>query len=79
MRVAFRMNGERFLPTALASMTAKYLRELAMRAFNEFWSAHVPRSPPHRRLPERFTPLPQSHRRKAARTAIDDHAIWRNR
>ena len=40
-RVAFRMNGERFLPTALASMTAKYLRELSMRAFNEFWSAHV--------------------------------------
>ena len=40
--VAFRMNGEEFLPTALASMTAKYLRELAMRAFNEFWCASVP-------------------------------------
>ena len=34
--VSFRVEGEVFLPTALASMTAKYLRELAMRAFNEF-------------------------------------------
>ena len=36
------MKGEEFLPTALASMTAKYLRELSMRAFNEFWCARVP-------------------------------------
>lgn len=43
-RVEFRflMNGERMLPTALASMTAKYLRELAMRPFNRFWQIHVP-------------------------------------
>ena len=37
----FRTKGEEFLPTALASMTAKYLRELSMRAFNEFWCARV--------------------------------------
>lgn len=28
------------LPTALASMVSKYLRELAMRAFNRFWWNH---------------------------------------
>jgi hypothetical protein len=27
---------------ALASMTAKYVRELAMHAFNTFWSERVP-------------------------------------
>ncbi len=38
----FQPKGERHLPTALASMTAKYLRELAMRPFNTFWQRHVP-------------------------------------
>jgi hypothetical protein len=77
--VAFRMNGERFLPTALASMTAKYLRELSMRAFNEFWSTHVTDLRPTAGYPR------DSHRfRKAIAAAqrklgIDDHLIWRNR
>jgi hypothetical protein len=39
--VRFRAGGETFLPTALASMTSKYLRELAMRAFNDFWCGRV--------------------------------------
>jgi ribonuclease HII len=38
----FLVGGERMLPTALASMTAKYVRELAMRPFNAFWQRHVP-------------------------------------
>ena len=29
-------------PTALASMTAKYVRELHMRLFNEWWQIHNP-------------------------------------
>ena len=33
----FRTNAERCLPAALASMASKYLRELAMQAFNEYW------------------------------------------
>jgi hypothetical protein len=37
----FQPKGEKHLPTALASMTAKYLRELAMRPFNAFWQQHV--------------------------------------
>lgn len=38
----FLVRGERFLPTALASMLAKYLRELAMKPFNAFWQRHKP-------------------------------------
>jgi ribonuclease HII len=43
-RIEFRfvVQGERHLPTALASMTAKYLREMAMLPFNAFWQRHVP-------------------------------------
>jgi hypothetical protein len=38
----FLVGGERMLPTALASMTAKYVRELAMRPFNAFWQRQIP-------------------------------------
>ena len=42
VQMAFRMKGESFLPTALASMASKYLRELAMFAFNAYWQKQVP-------------------------------------
>jgi hypothetical protein len=40
--ICFRVKGEAELPVALASMTAKYHRELAMRAFNHFWCQRIP-------------------------------------
>ena len=42
VEIRFLMGGERMLPTALASMTAKYLREIAMIPFNGFWQRQVP-------------------------------------
>jgi ribonuclease HII len=42
IELRFLMGGERMLPTALASMAAKYLREVAMIPFNAFWQRHVP-------------------------------------
>ncbi len=42
IEACFRTNCEELLPTALASMTAKYHRELAMRALNAFWAVRVP-------------------------------------
>ncbi|MFM7205182.1 MAG: hypothetical protein ACKO4T_00720 [Planctomycetaceae bacterium] len=36
-RIEFSVRGESRLPVALASMTAKYVRELAMAAFNDWW------------------------------------------
>ena len=38
----FLSKAERLVPVALASMTAKYLRELAMEAFNRYWTSRVP-------------------------------------
>ncbi len=41
--VRFLMHGEKHsMPVALASMYSKYVRELYMRLFNEFWNTHVP-------------------------------------
>ena len=41
LRIEFSVGGEARLPVAIASMTAKYVRELAMQAFNGFWSGRV--------------------------------------
>ncbi len=41
-RIEFTVGGESRLPVAVASMTAKYVRELAMRAFNAWWCGRVP-------------------------------------
>lgn len=42
VEIRFQSQGEGFLPAALASMFAKYHRELAMAAFNQFWISHLP-------------------------------------
>jgi hypothetical protein len=77
--IRFRRGGESFLPTALASMAAKYVRELAMQAFNAFWQRHVPNLRPTAGYPvdaKRF-------RRDIAATQsalqIDDALLWRAR
>ena len=41
LKFHFSVGGDSFPPTALASMTAKYLRERLMSAINDFWSEHV--------------------------------------
>ena len=41
-RIEFSVGGESRTPVAVASMTAKYVRERAMACFNAFWSARQP-------------------------------------
>jgi hypothetical protein len=75
--VCFRVGGEAELPVALASMTAKYHRELAMRAFNDFWCSRIPELRPTAGYPG------DSQRFKAAiaplqvELGIDDDCLWR--
>ena len=40
--IHFSVGGESQLPVAVASMTAKYTRELAMDVFNKFWTDKLP-------------------------------------
>lgn len=79
VQVAFRMQGERFLPTALASMTAKYMRELAMRAFNDYWCARVPGLRPTAGYPVDARRFRSDIASKQRELGIDDHVLWRNR
>lgn len=76
---AFRMQGEAFLPTALASMTAKYLRELSMRAFNEFWCARVPGLRPTAGYPGDAPRFKQAIAVVQRELGMADHVLWRNR
>jgi hypothetical protein len=41
-RIEFCVGGESRAPVALASMAAKYVRELSMQAFNSFWADRLP-------------------------------------
>jgi len=75
----FQPKGERHLPTALASMTAKYLRELAMRPFNDFWQRHVEGLRATAGYPTdagRFYDDIATARR---RLKISNHVLWRDR
>jgi hypothetical protein len=79
VEAVFRVGCEDLLPTALASMTAKYHREIAMRAFNAFWAARLPDLRPTAGYPG------DAHRFKADIAAVQqelgiaDRLLWRCR
>ncbi len=79
VEAVFRVGCEAMLPSALASMTAKYHREIAMRAFNAFWAARVPGLRPTAGYPG------DAHRFKAdvatmqRELGIEDRLLWRCR
>ncbi len=79
IEIRFVAKGESFLPAALASMTAKYLRELAMQAFNTFWQQHLPDLKPTAGYPvdaKRFKNEIESVQRQLG---IEDRILWRSR
>lgn len=79
VEVGFRVQSERYLPAALASMIAKYLREVFMRPFNDFWCARIPGLRPTAGYPT------DSHRFRAQirdvqlALGIEDRVLWRSR
>ena len=77
--VQFRVRGESFLPTAAASMTAKYLREIMMAGWNGFWRQYDRDLRPTAGYPvdaRRFMHDVRPHLKKLG---IGDEAIWRCR
>lgn len=80
-RVEFRfvVRGEQYLPVALASMAAKYLRELAMRAWNTFWCARVPGLAPTAGYPGDAQRFKDAIAAMQQSLGIADEAIWRHR
>lgn len=79
VEVRFRVRGEEWLPVALASMVAKYLRELSMKAFNEFWCARVPDLRATAGYPADAHRFKQQIAGAQSLLGIEDHILWRAR
>jgi len=75
--ISFSVGGESQLPVAVASMTAKYVRELAMTAFNQFWAEHAATVRPTAGYPLDARRWWQETAEPRQRLAIPDHALWR--
>jgi hypothetical protein len=75
----FTAKGEQFLPAALASMTSKYLRELAMQAFNTFWLSRVPQLRPTAGYPADAKRFQADIRALQQQLGIPDTWLWRVR
>lgn len=79
VEIRFTAKGESFLPTALASITAKYLRELAMLAFNDFWCRRLPGLRPTAGYPMDAKRFKQEIEPVQRQFGIDDDELWRCR
>jgi hypothetical protein len=79
IEVCFRVKAESCLPAALASMASKYLRELAMRAFNEFWRRRVPGLQPTAGYPQDAKRFRADIAQTQHELHISDRVLWRTR
>ena len=79
VEMGFRVGGESHLPTALASMVSKYVRETAMQAWNGYWGALVPNLRPTAGYPEDARRYRGEIAAVAAAQSLDERAWWRLR
>ncbi len=64
---------------ALASMVAKYLREVCMRQFNRYWATHVPGIEPTAGYPVDAKRFYAEIRPAMARLGVAEELVWRSR
>jgi hypothetical protein len=79
VEIRFEAHGESYLTTALASMTSKYLRELAMRAVNAFWAGRVSGLTPTAGYPVDAKRFKNDIAAVQAECGIADQLYWRSR
>jgi len=77
VEISFQTKSERFLPVALASMTAKYLRETAMYQFNSYWQAQVPGVLPTKGYPTDAQRFRRDVAEAVQRLGIAECDFWR--
>ena len=75
----FLAKGESHVPIALASMFAKYQRELAMVQFNAFWQSHVADLAPTAGYPEDAKRFKRQIAEAQQRLGIAEESFWRMR
>ncbi len=79
VEISFQVKGESQLPTALASMASKYLRELAMHAFNQHWRRHLPELQPTAGYPTDARRFKADIAVVQQALGIDDRILWRTK
>ena len=79
LEVTFEVRAERHFPVALASMVAKYTRELAMEAFNDFWATACPGIRPTRGYPVDACRFRDEVGDRLKELRISPDAFWRRR
>ncbi|MGY8770538.1 MAG: hypothetical protein ACKVH8_19160 [Pirellulales bacterium] len=77
--IEFRAKGDNFLPAALASIAAKYLRELSMMAFNQFWCSHDSQLKPTAGYPQDARRFVEKVRPLLKKLDIPLNTFWRNK
>ncbi len=75
----FQPRAESHGPVALASMTAKYLRELAMHHFNKYWTEKLPELKPTAGYPNDAKRFREEIVVEQRRLGILDDYLWRER
>lgn len=75
----FQMKAEANFPVALASLVCKYVRELSMDAFNQFWSEHVPGLKPTAGYPVDAARFRTDIAEAQQRLGITNDVLWRER
>jgi hypothetical protein len=79
MRWRFQPRAECFLPVALASMVAKYLREASLEVFNGYWQSLVPGLKPTKGYPQDARRFRAEIAETQQRLGISDAVLWRQR
>lgn len=79
VKASFVAGGESFLPTALSSMLAKYLREIFMELWNSFWQLKIPDLKATKGYPVDAKRFKKDIAKMQKSLGIADDAIWRKR
>lgn len=77
--ISFFAKGEKYLPIGLASMVAKYIREMCMTAWNNFWCEQLPGLKPTAGYPQDAKRFKRDIAPAQAKLALKDPIIWRNK
>ena len=75
----FRTKAEEFLPVALASMVAKYTREVLMHQFNHFWANQIPGLKPTQGYPQDAKRFRDDIASAVESLQVPTHQLWRSR
>ena len=76
--VRFTAKGERQLPVALASMVSKYVREVFMVAWNDYWATEIPDIKPTKGYPQDAKRFLRAIAKVVKAKRISQHEFWRN-